>query len=156
MYICFHVYERNRNPGPGPDCQEPFRGKEDSRVRPPMAEEVHPYADIRIGAMPADNGIGVEISTGSPNTTFMTKGMQYEFQMVLNGKNSDQELVFDTLNDIHQLLTQETVYPSTTDYQIMYIKTTATPNYIGRQENKQYLYGSALSVRFFYKKPQII
>lgn len=116
-----------------------------------MASTANPYAPITIGAMPADNGIACSISTGAPDSTFMTKGMAYQFTMVLNAKNSSQQLALDTLNEIHRILTQTKFYPSTVEYQITNIDTVSTPSYIGREENKQYLYGSSLRVRFFYK-----
>lgn len=117
-----------------------------------LAQATNPYATITIGAMPADNGIACQIATGAPESTFMTKGFPYQFTMVLNGKHSNQQTVSDALNDIHQSLTQRKEYPATNTYQITDISTISTPSYIGREENKQYLYGSSLSVKFFYKK----
>ena len=117
-----------------------------------MAEEIQPYASIVVGALPADNGISMTVGAGAPQTTFMTKGMVYEIDCVLNGKHSAQETVFDTLNDIHQALTMTKDYPATDEYQILDIQTTSSPNYIEREENKQYLYGSSVRVRFFFKK----
>lgn len=110
------------------------------------------YATIKIGALPADDGICCTIAGGYPEATFLTKGMSYDLDLVLNGKNASQQTVSDALNDIHQALTQTKVYPETAEYQINNIETTSSPSYIGREENKQYLYGSSLKVRFFYKK----
>ena len=120
-----------------------------------MMNATKPYADIIIGAMPADNGIACAIATGSPDTTFLDKSKSYQLTLVLNGKNSDQKTVSDALNDIHQALTQTESYTDTTTYQITDIDTISTPSYIGREENKQYLYGSSLRVRFFYKRSEI-
>lgn len=118
-----------------------------------LAQATNPYATITVGALPADNGIACSIATGAPDGTFMTKGMAYQFSMVLNGKHHNQQTVSDALNDIHQALTQRKTYPSTDTYQITDISTSSSPSYLGREENKQYLYGSALSVRFYYKNP---
>lgn len=110
------------------------------------------YSPVTIGAMPADNGIACAIANGAPEGTFMTKGMAYQFNLVLNGKHASQQTVSDALNDIHQALTQTKEYPYTDTYQITDIDTISSPSYLGREENKQYLYGSSLRVRFFYKK----
>lgn len=110
------------------------------------------YAPILIGALPADNGICCTIAGGWPEATFIDKGMSYELSLVLNGKHESQQMVSDTLNDIHQALTQTKTYPQTDAYQITNIETTASPSYIEREENKQYLYGSSLKVRFYYRK----
>lgn len=110
------------------------------------------YAPILIGALPADNGICCTIAGGWPEATFIDKGMSYELSLVLNGKHESQQVVSDTLNDIHQALTQTKTYPQTDAYQITNIETTASPSYIEREENKQYLYGSSLKVRFYYRK----
>lgn len=110
-----------------------------------------PYASVVIGALPADNGLSMTIGAGAPATTFMTKGMAYEIDLVFNGKHSNAQTVSDTLNDLHQVLTQAKSYPSTDEYQITNIETSATPSYLSREENNQILYGSALRVKFFYK-----
>lgn len=117
-----------------------------------MAQATNPYATIRIGALPADDGISAQIATGSPDTTFQTKGMVYDLGIILNGKHSNAQTVSDALNDIHKALTMAKEYPQTDTYQILNVITTTTPSYIDREEHQQYLYGSSLEVRFFYKK----
>lgn len=119
---------------------------------PKKGETRDPFTVINIGALPADDKICMSISGGWPEHTFNDKGMEYELNLVLNGKHSSQQTVSNALNDIHQGLTQTKDYPQDTDYQITNIETTASPNYIGREENKQYLYGSSLKVRFYYRK----
>lgn len=126
----------------GEDHTEPNEGDTESGL----------YAPILIGALPADNGICCTITGGWPEATFIDKGMSYELSLVLNGKHESQQIVSDTLNDIHQALTQTKTYPQTDAYQITNIETTASPSYIEREENKQYLYGSSLKVRFYYRK----
>ena len=117
-----------------------------------MAQDTDPYADITIGALPADNGICCAISTGAADAPFLDRGCSYELSLVLNGKHYDQQTVSDALNDIHQALTQTKTYPKTDAYQITNIETASGPTYIGREENKQYLYGSSLRVRFYFRK----
>ena len=110
------------------------------------------YSPITVGPMPPTNGISISVSGGGPASTFLTKNMRYEIDLVLNGKHENESVVFDALNNIHQELTQTKNYPSGIDFQIMDIETTTSPSYLGREENKYYLYGSSLRVRFFYFK----
>lgn len=135
----------------GEATQESTEGEDDTE---PSEGDTEPglYAPILIGALPADNGICCTIAGGWPEATFIDKGMSYELSLVLNGKHESQQVVSDTLNDIHQALTQTKTYPQTDAYQITNIETTASPSYIEREENKQYLYGSSLKVRFYYRK----
>lgn len=138
----------------GEATQESTEGEDDTE---PSESDTEPEgsglcAPILIGALPADNGICCTIAGGWPEATFIDKGMSYELSLVLNGKHQSQQVVSDTLNDIHQALTQTKTYPQTDAYQITNIETTASPSYIEREENKQYLYGSSLKVRFYYRK----
>lgn len=112
------------------------------------------YAPVTIGAMPADNGIACSIANGAPYTTFLNKGMGYQLNVVLNGKHHNQQTVSDALNEIHKALTMTETYPATEDYQITDIETISSPSYLGREENKQYLYGSSLNVKFFFFKKE--
>ena len=107
-----------------------------------------------IGAMPPHNGYAAQITTGATDTTYLDKGIEIGFSIVLNGKNESQSVVCDTLNEIHQSLTMTKDYPSTDDYQIVDIRTDSFPNYIGREDN-EYLYGSAFRVRAFIKQKGI-
>lgn len=117
-----------------------------------MMQDTEPYSTITIGAMPADNGIACAIANGNPVATFMPKSMSYELNIVLNGKHANQQTVSDALNDIHQALTMTKQYPASEEWQINNIETVSSPAYIGREETKQYLFGSSLRVRFYYKK----
>lgn len=108
------------------------------------------YAIPVIGAMPPENGIAAQISTGATDTTFLNKGVEIGLSIVLNAKHASQQTALDTLNLIHQSLIMRKNYPNTDEYQIVDIRTDSFPNYIGR-EDKQYLYGSALRVRAFIK-----
>lgn len=117
-----------------------------------MTSPLNLYAGVKNGPLPPDNGLSLTVSGGGPASTFLTKGMAYELDLVLNGKHADQMTVFDALNNIHQALTQTKTYPVTNEFQITNIETTTSPSYLGQEENKQYIYGSSLRVRFFYFK----
>lgn len=117
-----------------------------------LCNAVNPYATVLIGSLPADNGISLFVGSGAPSETYLDKGMSIELSCTLNAKHHNPQVASDALNDIHQALTQSKDYPETSAYQITDISTISTPSYIGREENKQYLYGSSLRVRFYFKK----
>jgi hypothetical protein len=110
---------------------------------------------IVIGALPADESISFAIGAGGADATFFPKSMSYELDIVVNGKSYDAEAISDALNTIHAKLTMATSYPSTNDWQITNISTISTPNYLTLEENGQFLYGSSIRVRFYFKKGAI-
>ena len=116
-----------------------------------MASATNPYASIIIGAMPPDNGISMTFAGGSATETFFNKGMVQEISIVLNGKHTNQKMVFDALSNIHQALTKTKQYPGTDDFQVINIATISAPHLIGREENSQILYGSSLGVKFYWR-----
>ncbi len=115
-----------------------------------LANATTPYSNVVIGSLPAANGISMAVSTGGAKSTHFDKGAIYTLDIVLNGKHSNQQTVSDTLNDIHHALTKALSYPKTSTYQIIDIETNGAPGYIGREDN-QWLYGSGLTVKFYYK-----
>lgn len=117
-----------------------------------LIDALNPYAKVKIGSLPANDGISVYVASGAPEATFMTKSSAYELSLTLNGKHYSQKVVSNTLNNIHEALTQALSYPKNEHFQITNIETITTPEYLSREENKQYLYGSSLRVKFYYKK----
>lgn len=115
-----------------------------------LAQATTPYANIVIGAMPPDDGISITIGAGAPEAIDWTKAEAYSMTLVVNGKNASQATVSEALNTIHHALTKAMSYPRGENWQITNIRTVATPSYIGREENKQFLYGSSVEVRFYY------
>lgn len=115
-----------------------------------LAQATNPYATIFVGALPADNGLSMFLSSGAPEHTFLTKGAAYRLSVLLNGKHTDQQTVLGALDSIHHALTTTKTYPATGDFQITNIETTAAPSYIGREQGEQHIYGSSLAVKFFY------
>lgn len=114
-----------------------------------MAQTTSPYCTVSVGSLPADNGICMTYSSGIVGTTFLTKGICYELNIVCNGKHTNQLTVSDALFAIHAALTQTKVYPKTSDYQITDISTVSMPSYLDREQNSQWLYGSSLRVKVF-------
>ena len=118
------------------------------------AENTEPYANIVYGSDPPINGICM-IPTGvGPSDTHLNKGMVYDLPVVLNGKNADQQVLLDDLTKIHETLTRRTSYTdiSTVACQVVDISTTALPSIVGREQNKQWVCGSSLNVRFYWRK----
>lgn len=115
-----------------------------------LAEQTNPYAHMNIGAMPPDDGISIAWSSGSLNT-FLNKKATVVMSAVLNCKHKNQQVAADTLGKLHTFLNMRKNYPSTDYFQITNIETIGVPVYLGREENKQWLYGSSLAVRFFLK-----
>ena len=117
-----------------------------------MAEETKPYSKISIGSNPPKNGLAMILSTGFPELTDFEKGLIGRHSILLNGKHSKQDKVYDAICKIHEALTRIKKYPNNDVYQILDISSTTYPTLIDREDNGQYIYGSALEVKFYWKK----
>lgn len=119
-----------------------------------VAEGLNLYANIVYGSDPPINGICMIPSSTAPDDTHMDKGMIYDMPVVLNGKNADQQLLLDDITKIHETLTRRLSYAdiSTEACQVVNISTTALPSIIGREQNKQWICGSSLNVKFYWRK----
>ena len=116
-----------------------------------LCNNTSPYATLTKGPLPPENGISIAIGAGAPDSTFLTKSMAYSLSMVINGKHSVESTVSNALNVIHDALVKATSYPSSTNYQITNIITTGAPNRIEREAGGQFLYGSSITVKFYYR-----
>lgn len=116
-----------------------------------LAQATNPYATITRAALPPENGISIFLGAGRATNTFMTKSMRYSLDVVLNGKHSNEATVRGDLCKIHDALVKATSYTSATGYQITSIITATSPTRIEREANGQILYGSALTVTFYYR-----
>lgn len=114
-----------------------------------LAQATDPFATIRRGALPPDNGICMEIASGAPETTFLDRRSVLSISLVLNGKHSDLATLSGALCTIHHALTHMKEYPITEAWQMLSITTTSVPHQIGREPSGQWLLGSALTVYFF-------
>ena len=106
---------------------------------------------IVFGALPPDDGISMAIATGASEETFLNKGQNYQMSVVINAKSADQLNALEWLSAIHETLTLTEDYPSGTNWQICNIETTGVPMYLGREENRQYEYGSSVRIDFYMK-----
>lgn len=116
-----------------------------------LAQATNPYATIMIGPLPADNSICMGISAGYDENSFMSRNAVVTLDVVCNGKHTDQQTVSEALNVIHAALTRATSYPTGTGWQILNITTSALPSCIEKQDNGQFLYGSALTIKYYDK-----
>lgn len=105
---------------------------------------------INIGSLPPDNGLAMYIGAGSPDTTYMDKGTKNEVSLTINAKNKSQVTCMKDLSDIHKILTNKKIYTG----DILNIATSTAPNFIGQEDNGQYLYGSILRVDFYKKRSE--
>lgn len=111
-----------------------------------------PYATIKMGALPADNGLSMAMTPASAIARHLHMDAEYSVICVLNGKHVDQLLLSDTLNRIHEKLTQNKAYSTIQGAQITSVETVMIPNYIGREDGGQWLYGSSIRIKFYYRK----
>jgi hypothetical protein len=110
---------------------------------------------VMMGPMPAPESVSVAYGSGATDTTFLDKGVSLNLSVVVNGKSADQAGILDAIATIHQALVQTKDYPTATDgsWQVTDVTTAAAPDYIGREDEDRYLYGSTLTVRAWLPKP---
>lgn len=108
------------------------------------------YAQIVNGALPPDNGISLTTAGGGMDTTFFSVGQSILLSLVLNAKHENQAMAQNALDNLHAYLTRRKTFPRGDGWQITSITTDSVPMYLDREQNNQWLYGSGLSVRFYY------
>lgn len=116
-----------------------------------MAMETEPYGEIVYGTNPPYNGICMIADPSATLDIFKNKGMIKELSILINAKHENQKTVYDTLCTIHRGLTKRWSYPNDGEYQIIDIETTSDPNLIGQEESGQWIYGSSVRVRYFWR-----
>lgn len=107
---------------------------------------------IVVGALPPLDGISMAISTGATDTTALDKGQTQQFSVVINAKSTNQQNALEWLALVHEALTLTESYPSGANWQITNIESSELPMYMDREQNNQYLYGSAVRVYYYIKK----
>lgn len=108
------------------------------------------YAQIVNGALPPDNGISLTTAGGGMDTTFFSVGQSILLSLVLNAKHENQATAQNALDNLHAYLARRKTFPRGDGWQITSITTDSVPLYLDREQNNQWLYGSGLSVRFYY------
>ena len=110
-----------------------------------------PFAVVTRGALPTHHGITCEIGPTNEQSMFLDKNTEIPLDVTLNGKHENLKTVSDAMNVIHSALTRATSYPEGTRWQIVDIRNMTLPQIIGREQNNDWLLGSALSVIFYWK-----
>lgn len=109
------------------------------------------FATVTRGALPTGAGLVCEIGPSSPSSMHMNKNTVIPLDVTLNGKNHNLQVLSDTMNFLHGILTRATVYPASDSWQIIDISTMTFPQVIGRENNNDWLMASALSVKFYWR-----
>ena len=107
---------------------------------------------VVIGSVPPLDGYAVSMAGGAPIATFRPLTTNESFPVLFNGKGEDLHTVMADMEQAHHALTTSKALPYSEDWQIYAIETTAAPSVIGREENRNWVLGSSLRVKFFNKK----
>ena len=102
---------------------------------------------VVVGSMPPEEGY----AGGAPIETFRTLNANYTLPIVFNGKSADQQKLVEEMDRVHLVLTTSKVLPFSDDWQIYSITTSAAPQLLGREENRNWIYGSSLRVLFYMR-----
>lgn len=108
--------------------------------------------NVVAGSIPPLNGYAVGAVGGSPIETFRPLTSNESLLVLFNGKASNQQLLMQDMEKVHHILTTSKALPYSENWQIYAIETTSAPNLIGREQNKNWIYGSSFRVKFFSKK----
>ena len=106
---------------------------------------------VVIGSMPPLNGYAVSFAGGAPMEIYRNLTTNEDLPIVFNGKGQDQQTILATMDAVNLALTTSKILPFSGRWQIYAIETTSAPQLIGREENKNWLYGSSFRVRFYQR-----
>lgn len=106
---------------------------------------------VVVGSVPPLEGYAVGMVSGAPIETFRTLSTNESFPVLFNGKSADQNSVAADMEKVHRLLTTSKILPFTGEWQVYAIETTASPSLIGREENRNWVYGSSFRVKYYQK-----
>lgn len=106
---------------------------------------------VVIGSVPPLNGFAVCFVGGAPFETYRKLDKSVPLPVLFNGKGADQQVLSAQMNLVHDLLTTSKALPRADNWQIYAIRTTAYPNLIGREENKNWIYGSSFAIDYYSK-----
>ena len=104
---------------------------------------------VVIGSLPPLEGYAVSLTGGVPRATFWPLTSDQELPVQFTGKSADQQQLAAAMEAVHKALTTATALPFAESWQIYAIETTAAPALIGREQNINYIYGSAFRVKFY-------
>ena len=105
---------------------------------------------VVIGSLPPLNGFAVSFSGGAPRATFRTlANSDQELMVQFTGKSADQQQLASAMDAAHWALTTSPALPFSDGWQVYAIETTSAPALIGREQNINYICGSAFRVKFY-------
>lgn len=104
------------------------------------------------GALPNGESISMDIATGAPETVMLNRSTLESINIVINGKSADMAKLRAEMSRVLAALTSTAAYPNTQHYQITSIETTQAPSYADRESSGQWLYVSAVEVKFYHRK----
>ena len=115
-----------------------------------MSQEV---VDVRLvnASMRPHNGYDMSFAGGEPMEIYHNLMTNDNLPVVFNGKGEDQQAVADAMDRVHLALTTAKALPFSARWQIYAIETTSAPQLIGREENRNWLYGSSFRVKFYQR-----
>lgn len=116
-----------------------------------MIDGLGNFAVITRGALGTGNGLACEIAPSSPQETYMDKNTFVPLTLALNGKNTDLQVLSDTLNNIIDTLTRRTAYPAGDGWEIVDITSGNLPRIIGREDNNAWLMAGDLIIKIYRK-----
>ena len=105
---------------------------------------------VFIGGNPTKESIAIT-GFSSADTTNLDRDTLQTYDITINGKSGDQELLLSELSKIHKALTLRKDFPHSDNWQVYTIDTTASPRLIGVEEAERtrYIYGSSITVKFY-------
>lgn len=108
-----------------------------------------------VGAMPPLGGIGVQQSSGSVVSEYLPRTALNRTTLVINSKDRNQSTALQNLVDIHEALTKRIGYETTNGYQILSVRTSTAPDFLGQENDESYMYGSSVEVLWYDKKKAV-
>lgn len=109
------------------------------------------FAPMTRGALGTVNGLSCEVAPSNYSEVYMDKNAYIEITLALNGKHSDLRVLTDTVNNIVDLLTRLTAYPSGNGWEIVDISSGNLPRVIGRDDKNLWLVAADLIVKIYRK-----
>lgn len=104
------------------------------------------------GPLPNSESIAMDIATGAPQSIMLSRSTLESVNIVINGKSDDMAKLRGEMGKIHAALTSAAAYPNKEQYQMTSIETTQAPSYADRESGGQWLYVSAIEVKFYHRK----
>lgn len=117
-----------------------------------LIDSMDNYALIRRGALGTGNGLCCEIGPSAPESVYLDKNQYIILDLTLNGKHTNMQILSDTMNRIHEVLTMLREYPQSDEWKIVDITTLTEPQIIGREADGAWMMASAINVKVYTSK----